>query len=40
MVCIFEDNVKVVIGLLRGWLLLIVIVLVEIVSLGKWLLVY
>ncbi|KAK4679199.1 LOW QUALITY PROTEIN: hypothetical protein QC764_202000 [Podospora pseudoanserina] len=37
MACIFEDNVKAVIGLLRGWSLPIATALAEIASLGKWL---
>ncbi|KAK0668813.1 hypothetical protein QBC41DRAFT_356240 [Cercophora samala] len=37
MACIFEDNVKAVIGLLRGWSLPIASAVAEIASLGKWL---
>ncbi|KAK4195968.1 hypothetical protein QBC40DRAFT_268862 [Triangularia verruculosa] len=37
MACIFEDNVKGVIGLLRGWSLPIASAVAEIASLGKWL---
>ncbi|KAK3988334.1 hypothetical protein QBC44DRAFT_243799 [Cladorrhinum sp. PSN332] len=37
MACVFEDNVKAVIGLLRGWSLPIAAAVAEIASLGKWL---
>ncbi|KAJ4306247.1 Nucleoporin nup85 [Collariella sp. IMI 366227] len=37
MACMFEDNVKGVIGLLRGWSLPIAAAVAEIASLGKWL---
>lgn len=35
--CVFEDNIKAVIGLLRGWSLPIASAVAEIASLGKWL---
>jgi len=35
--CIFEDNIKAVVGLLRGWSLPIASGVAEIASLGKWL---
>ncbi|KAL2132170.1 hypothetical protein VTI74DRAFT_4133 [Chaetomium olivicolor] len=37
MACVFEDNIKGVIGLLRGWSLPIAAAVAEIASLGKWL---
>ncbi|KAK0735658.1 hypothetical protein B0T21DRAFT_312881 [Apiosordaria backusii] len=37
MACIFEDNIKAVVGLLRGWSLPIASAVAEIASLGKWL---
>ncbi|KAK4236265.1 hypothetical protein C8A03DRAFT_35832 [Achaetomium macrosporum] len=37
MACVFEDNIKAVIGLLRGWSLPIAAAVAEIASLGKWL---
>ncbi|KAK4191603.1 hypothetical protein QBC35DRAFT_292859 [Podospora australis] len=37
MACVFEDNIKAVIGLLRGWSLPIASAVAEIASLGKWL---
>ncbi|KAK4177844.1 hypothetical protein QBC36DRAFT_184010 [Triangularia setosa] len=37
MACIFEDNVKAAVGLLRGWSLPIASAVAEIASLGKWL---
>ncbi|KAK4139849.1 uncharacterized protein C8A04DRAFT_15479 [Dichotomopilus funicola] len=37
MACVFEDNAKGVIGLLRGWSLPIAAAVAEIASLGKWL---
>ncbi|KAK0616103.1 hypothetical protein B0T17DRAFT_540228 [Bombardia bombarda] len=37
MVCVFEDNVKGVVGLLRSWSLPIASAVAEIASLGKWL---
>jgi hypothetical protein len=37
MACVFEENIKGVIGLLRGWSLPIAAAVAEIASLGKWL---
>ncbi|KAK1754499.1 hypothetical protein QBC47DRAFT_324535 [Echria macrotheca] len=37
LACVFEDNVKAVIGILRGWSLPIASAVAEIASLGKWL---
>lgn len=37
MACVFEDNIKGVIGLLRGWSLPVAAAVAEIASLGKWL---
>jgi hypothetical protein len=37
MACVFEDNTKAVVGLLRGWSLPIAAAVAEIASLGKWL---
>lgn len=37
MACVFEDNIKAVIGLLRGWSLPIASAVAEIASLGRWL---
>ncbi|KAK3685061.1 hypothetical protein B0T22DRAFT_208891 [Podospora appendiculata] len=37
MACIFEDNTKAVVGILRGWSLPIASAVAEIASLGKWL---
>jgi hypothetical protein len=37
MACVFEDNIKVVVGLLRGWSLPVAAAVAEIASLGKWL---
>lgn len=37
MACVFEDNIKAAIGLLRGWSLPIAAAIAEIASLGKWL---
>ncbi|SPQ22056.1 38e33afc-f5ce-45e7-9d1f-886671648e58 [Thermothielavioides terrestris] len=37
MACVFEDNIKAVIGLLRGWSLPVAAAVAEIASLGKWL---
>ncbi|KAK3946008.1 hypothetical protein QBC46DRAFT_370566 [Diplogelasinospora grovesii] len=37
MACVFEDNAKAVIGILRGWSLPISAAVAEIASLGKWL---
>ncbi|KAL2259078.1 hypothetical protein VTK26DRAFT_7380 [Humicola hyalothermophila] len=37
MACVFEDNIKAVIGLLRGWSLPIAAAVAEVASLGKWL---
>ncbi|KAH6649925.1 hypothetical protein F5144DRAFT_636218, partial [Chaetomium tenue] len=37
MACLFEDNIKGVIGLLRGWSLPVAAAVAEIASLGKWL---
>lgn len=35
--CVFEDNIKAVVGILRGWSLPIASAVAEIASLGKWL---
>ncbi|KAK3373547.1 hypothetical protein B0T24DRAFT_657397 [Lasiosphaeria ovina] len=37
MACVFEDNIKAVIGLLRGWSLPVASAVAEIASLGRWL---
>ncbi|KAK4122401.1 hypothetical protein N657DRAFT_621804 [Parathielavia appendiculata] len=37
MACVFEDNIKGVVGLLRAWSLPIAAAVAEIASLGKWL---
>ncbi|KAK4041782.1 hypothetical protein C8A01DRAFT_45112 [Parachaetomium inaequale] len=37
MACVFEDNTKAVVGLLRGWSLPVAAAVAEIASLGKWL---
>ncbi|KAK3378084.1 hypothetical protein B0H63DRAFT_562144 [Podospora didyma] len=37
MACVFEDNTKAVIGILRGWSLPVASAVAEIASLGKWL---
>jgi hypothetical protein len=37
IVCVFEENIKGVVGLLRGWSLPIAAAVAEIASLGKWL---
>ncbi|KAK3325887.1 hypothetical protein B0H66DRAFT_549677 [Apodospora peruviana] len=37
MACVFEDNIKAVVGILRGWSLPIASAVAEIASLGRWL---
>ncbi|KAK4104121.1 hypothetical protein N658DRAFT_466054 [Parathielavia hyrcaniae] len=37
MACVFEDNIKGVVGLLRGWSLPVAAAVAEIASLGNWL---